>query len=116
MTDVFVLAQTALNTLTGIPSGADVILNLDGSIPDTYVVYDVVSAAPTQHADNAETERLFRVQVSIYCRDGYSAMPNVDGAMLAAGFSRGDWRQLPRDESTGHFALAKDYTILIDQN
>ena len=112
--DIFEITQTALNTLAGIPSGVDVMLNDDGTVPDTYLVYDLIGAPPAQHMDNEETARTFKIQVSIYSRNDYTTLPDVDGAMKAAGFSRGDWRFLPFVQDTQHHGLAKDYTILLE--
>ena len=106
------MTQTALDTLDGVPYGLDV---LDGELPDLYLTYVLLSSNPGQHADNLETERLFRIQVSIYSRDDFTSMPDVDGAMTAVGFSKSDWRSLPYSTESGHHGLAKDYTILLNQ-
>ncbi len=115
MTDIFTLTQTALNTLTGVPSGTDIQLNENGALPDLYLVWQLITGTPAQHADNAETERFYRVQVNIYTIGDFTALPDVDGAMKAAGFTRGDERPLPYTQNSRHHGLAKDYTILIDQ-
>jgi hypothetical protein len=60
----------------------------------------------------SETQRTYRVQVSIYARGGLVALPNVDAAMLAQGFTKGPERQIPYDQETRHFGLAKDYFFL----
>lgn len=114
MTDIFQLTQTALNTLAPIPSGMDVQLDASGGLPETYLVYSLISAPPVQHADNLETERLFKIQVSIYTRADFTTLPDVDGAMTAAGFSKGDWRPLPYSSESRHYGLAKDYLILLN--
>jgi hypothetical protein len=70
------------------------------------------NAVKTQHADDAETHRRYRVQVSIYSRSGMVSLPDTDTAMTAAGFTKGPERQLPYDRGTRHFGLAKDYYYL----
>jgi hypothetical protein len=112
MTTVFERVKNALNNLSpAVPFGQDVYLMADGNPPDTFLVYKLVSGGPAQHADGTETERVYRVQISIYSRNDLAAMPNVDGAMVAAGFSRGPERQLPFTDDTRHFGLAKDFFI-----
>lgn len=110
MTNIFVTTKAALDTLS-VPYGMGTYL-CDGALPDRYMVYFVVDGVPTQHADDAETQRTYRVQVSIFDRNGLADLPDVDTAMLAAGFTKGPERQLPCDPEAGHYGLAKDYFSL----
>ena len=114
MTTVFEQASTALATLSpAIPyAPAQYVMANGADLPDTFIVFLLVSGSPEQHADNAETQRSYRVQVSIYSRSGLGTLPNVDAAMLAAGFRKNPERQLPFDQETRHFCLAKDYFSL----
>lgn len=111
MTTIFERVKTALDTLSpAIPYAlGQYITSSGGELPDTFITYIEVSGVPEQHADNAETYCTYRVQVSIYARAGLVSLPNVDTAMLAAGFTKGPERQLPYDKETRHFGLAKDY-------
>lgn len=110
MTAIFTLTATALATLTPVPYALGQYIKADGAdLPDTYLVYTEVSGVPQQHADNAESLRTYRMQVSIYARAGLGSLPDVDAAMLAQGFTKGPERQLPYDKETRHFGLAKDY-------
>jgi hypothetical protein len=52
------------------------------------------------------------VQVSIWDTTGLVALPNVDTAMKNQGFQKANERQLAKDQQTGHFGIAKDYTYL----
>jgi hypothetical protein len=109
MTTIFEKVYAALNGITpAVAFGQDTYLST-GELPDQYLVYSLVTSPPEQHANNAETERSYRIQVSIYSRTGLVTIPNVDAAMVAAGFIKGPWRNLPYDPDTGHFGLAKDY-------
>lgn len=81
-------------------------------IPDRYLVYFLVSSPAQQHADDAETLRGYRVQVSVYDRAGLNGLPDVDGAMVAAGFARGPQRELPYNPDTRHFGLALEYIYM----
>jgi hypothetical protein len=109
MTTIFERTETALNTLTTITNAMDRLLTASGDLPDIYLVYSLVSSAPVMHHNNIESGRNYVVQVSIFSRAGLVTLPNVDAAMLAAGFRRGDERALPRDEQSGHYHLAKDF-------
>lgn len=112
MTTIFEIAETALAPL-GVPYAQNTYLTVSGAaLPDTYLVYQVITGAPAQHADNIETGRVYRVQVTIITRNSLASAPNVDGAMLAAGFKKGPERELPRDQYSGHIGLAKDYLYL----
>jgi hypothetical protein len=110
MTTIFEQIADVL-ILFDVPYGMGTYL-CDGDLPDQYMTYSMISGVPAQHADDAETQRIHRVQVSIYDRNGLADLPDVDAAMLAAGFEKGPERQLPRDDETGHYGLAKDYFIL----
>jgi hypothetical protein len=109
---VWSVTYTALVTL-GLPMAEGVYLSASGAeLPDRYLVYFLVSAPPVQHADNAETLRNFRMQVSAYTRLGLHGLPDIDAAMVAAGFTRSMQRELPYNTLTRHFGLALEYIFL----
>ena len=110
MTTIFERAETALNTLTTITNAMDRMLMASGDLPDIFMTYSLVSSTPVLHFNNTESGRNYVVQVSIFSRAGLVSLPNVDAAMLAAGFRRADERTLPRDAQSGHYHLAKDFT------
>ena len=111
---VLVKAKAAMDSLTGIPSALGLYLTETGvDLPDVYNVYTLIVDTPEQHADNLETLRSFRIQVSTYSRSGLNALPDVNAAMLAQGFTAGPERQLPYDQQTRHFGVAKDYFYLM---
>ena len=114
MTTIFERTRDALYALSpAIPfSLGQYLTATPADLPDTFIVYSVISGTPEQHADNAETHRTFLVQVSIYSRSGLVSLPNVDAAMITQGFTKGPERQLPYDKETRHFGLAKDYFYL----
>lgn len=107
MTTIYEKVEAALDTL-GVPYGMSTYLS-DAELPDVYLVYSMISGVGTLHADDGEMERAYRIQLSIYSRSGLVGLPNVDAAMLAAGFTKGPERDLPFDPETGHFGLGKDY-------
>lgn len=97
----------------GVPMAANVMISETGeALPDLYLVYFLVSGPPAQHADDAETLRHYRMQVSAYNRAGLASLPDVDGAMTAAGFTRGPQQELPYNPQTLHYGLAFEYIYL----
>src|SRR5512138_1019903 len=114
MTTIFERVKTALDSLNPAVAYGMSVYQTEGStdLPDTFIVYTVVSGVKEQSADNAETYRTYRVQLSVYSRSGLVSLPDVDTAMLAQGFTKGPERQLPYDAETHHFGLAKDYFYL----
>lgn len=112
MTNIFTITNDALAAITpAVPFAQNVYAG--ATLPDTYLVYTLISSPPEQHADNAETERSYFVQVSIFSKSGLAVLPDVDTPMLAAGFKKSNFREIPRDQETAHFGLAKDYVILL---
>jgi hypothetical protein len=94
----------------GTPAAANVYVTATGeALPALYLVYFLISSPPLQHADNAETARSYHVQVSIYSQTGLNSLPDVTGAMTAAGFTRGPEWELPYNQLTRHYGLALEF-------
>lgn len=109
---IWEIAKTALDTL-GLPVAANVYLSATGdALPDTYLVYFLVSSPPLMHADDFEILRSYRVQVTAYSRTGLATLPDISAAMVAAGFSRSGQRELPYNQQTRHYALALDFIYI----
>lgn len=111
MPNIFTVTNDALETLS--PPVAFALDTYLDTLPDTYLVYTLISSPPEAHFDNAETLRSYRIQVSIFSKSGLASLPDVDTAMLAAGFMKSNFREIPRDQNSAHFGLAKDYVILL---
>jgi len=109
MTTIFERVTTALNTLSPAVPFSLAPYKSTGVLPDQYLTYQLITGNPEQHADNAEVARLYLVQVTIWSKSGLVTLPNVDAALVAAGFQKSNERQLPQDQATGHYGLAKDY-------
>jgi hypothetical protein len=107
MTTIFEQVEDALDTLN-VPYGMGTYL-CNGVLPNQYMVYQMIDGVASQHADDLETQRIYRIQVDIYDRSGLVNLPDVDAAMLAAGFVKGPERQLDSENATDHFGLSKDY-------
>jgi hypothetical protein len=107
MTTIFERVETALATIS--PAVPFALAPYKGALPDMYIVHQLINSSPEEHADNAEAERSYSVQLSIYSIAGLASLPDVDTAMIAAGFQVGNFRQIPQDLQTGHYGLAKDY-------
>lgn len=83
-------------------------------LPDQYIIYRVIDLTPEAHADNKETLRSELVQVSVYSRSGLVGLPDVIGAMTAAGFMFAGGRELDFDSESSHFVIAFDFEYLRD--
>jgi hypothetical protein len=100
---------TALTPLN-VPMAASIYIPASGqSLPDLYLVYSLISNPPVQHADNAETMQMYRIQVSCFCRNGLNTIPDIRGAMVSAGFIRAGAVEIPFSQETGHYGLALDF-------
>lgn len=111
MTTIFERTETALGTIS--PAVPFAQAPYKGTpLPDVYITHQLIVGVPEQSADDAETERSYTVQVSIFSRTGLVSLPDVDAAMTAAGFEKGPERQIPQDLQTGHYGLAKDYVFV----
>ena len=101
--------QAALLILS-IPIVADeYIIAGNSDLPDVYLRHFMVSDPPQTYADNSEKSRLYTVQVTVYSRTGLTNLPDITGAMTAAGFVHGNDTQLPYEPSTRHYGLAMEY-------
>jgi hypothetical protein len=113
MTDIFTRTSAALETLSpAVPFAQAPFLDDDTELPDVFIAYQLITGVAEQHADDAETERTSTMQVSIFDRSGLSSLPDVDSAMLAAGFMKSVERQLPKDQKTGHYGISKEFVTL----
>lgn len=114
-TTIWERVKTALTALA-LPLAANVYIPDSGhELPDSYLVYFMVSDPPAQHADNVEKLRTYRMQVSYYSRSGLLTMPDIVGAMTGAGFTRLPGRELPYNPDTRHFGIALDFSYLEEE-
>jgi len=114
MNDPYVLTESAMATLD-IPNAADANRAALGTpLPDLFIVYKRVSSVAQEFFDDTEKERFVRMQLSIFSRSGLVGLPDTDAAMKAQGFVFSREVELPYTDSTGHFGMARDYTILLD--
>ena len=107
--------ERVVNALTGLglPLAANVlIVASEAERPDAYITYFVVTSNPELHADNVEKHRSHTVQVTYYNRAGLAAMPDIPGAMAAAGFMAANRRELPYNQQTRHFGYALDFVYM----
>lgn len=110
MTTVFERVETALGTIN--PAVPFAMAPYEGTLPDQYIVHQLLPSPAVEHADNSETARAYYVQVTIWSKTGLAVLPDVDTAMRNAGFQKGNERQLPKDQQSGHYGLAKDFVYL----
>jgi hypothetical protein len=117
MTTIFERVATALSSLSPtVPFANGRYLTASGAdLPDTYISFFLLPSNPLQHADNRETLREYVIQISVFSRAGLVTLPGVNAVMLAAGFVKGQERQLETDQKTNHFGMATDYSYFEDQ-
>lgn len=119
MSSIWEITEDALDGL-GLPLAANTMIVATGAeLPDAFLVFQVISNPPRLHADNLEELRSYRMQVSVYSRTGMAALhgatsipAQVETAMLAAGFTRLEGRELPYNQQTRHFGHAMDFNYL----
>lgn len=116
MASVWEETYSALSGL-GYALAANVMLSdTAGSLPDEYLVYQVISSPPVLHADHTERIRWYRMQVTAYSRNGLATMPVlVQAAMVAAGFTKSVFRELPYNQETRHFGYAMEFIWMEDE-
>lgn len=115
MTTIWERVYTALTSLS-LPMAASVYIPASGAeLPDSYMVYFMISDPPAQHADNVEKLRTYRMQVSYYSRSGLVSMPDIVSVMTGAGFTRLPGRELPYNPDTRHFGIALDFNFLEEE-
>lgn len=113
MTTVFQRVETALSTISPAISFASA--PYKGTLPNAFVTHQLVNSPPEQHADNAETERSYTMQLNFWDKAGIPSTTSVDAAMKAAGFMKSNVRQLPQDPQTHHYGLAVEYVDIESQ-
>lgn len=111
--NIWGLVETAISGM-GIKYAADKFKAESGDpLPDEFIVYFLVSAPPDSFADDVESQRSYKVQVNYFNRAGLGSMPDIDSAMQAQGFIKGNLIPLPVDPDSGHFGLGTEYVITI---
>lgn len=115
MTTVWEDVASALSGLSEPVAAGQYLAASEAELPDTFVVYSLVSSSPALHGDDAERLRNRRVQISLYSRDGLAGLPDTDTPMLAAGFQRGPERELPYNRDTRHYGLVREYIYLNEE-
>lgn len=112
MTTIYERINDALTALATPMAPSVYVVSSGSSRPDLYLVYFVVTAPPVQHADDIEKERNYLVQINIFSKTGLQGLPDVQGAMSAAGFTAGAMRDMPYSPETGHYGLSMDFNYL----
>ncbi len=115
MTTIFERVETALGTIT--PAVPFAMAPYEGTLPDQYVVHQLITSPAEEHADNVETARSYTVQVTIWSKSGLVAIPDVDTAMIAAGFGSSEALGLlsTLDKQTPDLFQRYRVTLLTDQ-
>lgn len=81
-------------------------------LPDTYVVYFLVSAPSVSSADNKERASEVRIQVSLFYRNKSTFLTIPDkivAAFTKAGLCRAGEGRIPYQTNTGHYGWRCDF-------
>jgi hypothetical protein len=111
---IWEITQEALEGLS-VPVAANVMISDTGqALPDLFMVYQLIDSPAILHAEDLEFMRSYRMQVTIYSRNGLADLPDVAGVMVEAGFARSSMRELPYNTETRHFGLSMDFIYTTD--
>lgn len=111
MTTIWARVRDALSGL-GVPVEKDVlVLESEAAVPARYITFQEIAAAPKAHVDDREISRAHLVQLSLWSIEGFESFPDVEAAMLAAGFLFQGERDMDMEE-TGHYGQSKDFLFL----
>jgi len=113
MTTIFERVEAALGTIS--PAVNYAAAPYKGTLPNAFITHQLINSPAEQHADGEETERSYTVQLSLWDKAGIPSTTSVDAAMKAAGFHKGDVRQLPQDPQTHHYGLAVEFVYIESQ-
>ena len=83
-------------------------------LPDTFLVYFLVSDQPTAHYDGKEASHEVRMQVSLFYRDisVINTLPDkIIKAFTATGFKRAGCGRIPYQQNTGHYGWRCDFNF-----
>lgn len=111
MTNIYSLVYNTLLNL-GYPVAEQGTYAITAKLPETHVTYQIIDSSNNSHADNASTSQTTRVQVTLYSKKPalkQGADAAIKAVMLPAGFMRVGGRDLPFDQTTGHYAYTCDY-------
>jgi hypothetical protein len=114
VTTIFEKVEAALNALSpAVPWMYKQYLTASGAaLPDTYLVYSLVSSPAQEHADDVESLRTYTVQVSTYKVSSMVGRPGVEAVMVSAGFMAGNQRETSNYPDSTHFGLSQEFTYL----
>lgn len=104
--------QTVNSALAGLgirTANNRLVLKTGEKLPDQYLTFQLISAGPEAHIDDHETARSYLVQLNLWSRSGFESFPDVETAMLAAGFYFQAERDMDYNENTSHYGQSKDF-------
>lgn len=84
-------------------------------LPDQYVTFQVITAVPERFVDDGEVVRSYLVQINCWSRFGFQSFPDVEVAMVAAGFSFQASRDMKFEDDSGHYGHSMDFIFEEDK-
>lgn len=85
-----------------------------GKLPDTYIVYFLVSEPSALSVEGREKSSIPKVQFSLFFRDKSivkSIPEKIIAAVTAVGFCRSNTGRIPRKNDTGHYGWRSDFVF-----
>lgn len=113
MTTIWQRVTDALSGL-GIPVHNARLIAEAAELPEKYITFQVIAAAPEDFVDDREISRNHLVQLNMWSTPGFESFPDVEAAMSAAGFAFQAERDMDRAE-TGHYGQSKDFLFVEDK-
>lgn len=105
---------TALFNETGIPYDFERWRVEDKPLPDTYIVYFLVSNPPLSSADGKERSCIVKMQVSLFYKDinqMLSIPQKIKEVLISQGFLRVTEGRIPYQQNTGHYGWRCDFNF-----
>ena len=99
---------------TDIPYRFELFLEQVEQLPDTYIVYFLVSAPTVSSADNKERAYQPHIQVSLFYRNirSFLTVPDqIIAAFANEGFRRAGEGRIPYQPNTGHYGWRCDFNF-----
>lgn len=117
MNDWITAIESALEefkTETNIPYWFERFDGDEKRLPDTYIVYFLVSDSPLSSADGKERVHIPRIQVSLFYRNKatFLTVPDkITDKLTEKGFRRSTTGRIPYQQNTGHYGWRSDFTF-----
>lgn len=112
MSNVYEIAENAVSGL-GYPYAREHYEpDSSGQLPESYITYDLITSRGATWADGRETSQQHRIRFNFFTThaDLLKTVPGIiHDAVIAAGFTGGQWRDYRYDKKTSHEGVHSDF-------